>query len=130
MAKRTTAKRKAKLEAAEVPQVPPQIPVGMQDAELGKMIDAKVTRQLQVQLKDGTWDLFGTPTSDQARLQLTQDYRARKYPDERRRVIEHAQTWTVVDIEEPGRDPGPLPEGDMNDPGDLWDRLGTKDRRR
>lgn len=129
MAKRTTAKRKAELEAAEVPQVPPQIPVWMQDAELGKVIDAKITLQLQVQLEDGTWDLFGTPTSDQGRLQLTQDYRARKYPDERRRVIEHAQTWTVVDIEEPGRDPGPLPVTDEDVPETSQEIIGTMARR-
>lgn len=110
MAKRTTAKRKAELKTAEAPRETARIPVGMRDAEPGKLIDAKITWQLQVQLEDGAWDLFGAALSDRERLQLTQDFRARKYPEERRRVIEHQQTWMVVEIEEPGRDPGPLPE--------------------
>ncbi len=123
MAKRTTAKRKAELKVAEAPEAPTQIPLGMQDAELGKVIIAKITWQLQVQLDDGTWDLYGMPTADREALQLTQDFRARKFPEERRRVIEHDETWVVVDIEEPGRDPGPLPEADINNVGSFRDRL-------
>ena len=85
------------------------VPPGLRDALLGERIYAKITHQLQVQLEDGTWDLYGMPTDDREALQRTQDFRARKYPDERRRVVEHQETWIVTDIEEPGRDPGPPP---------------------
>jgi hypothetical protein len=85
------------------------VPPGRRDALLREVLSLKLTWRLQVQLEDGTWDLYGMPTDDREALQRTQDFRARKYPEERRRVIECVESHMVVDIEEPGRDPGPLP---------------------
>lgn len=129
MAKRTTAKRRAEAKQPEdAPQ--PQISYpGTRDAALGEQIIFRSKWQLQVQLDDGTWDLYGMPTQDRDALQRTQDFRARKYPEERRRVLKHIEMWIVEDIEEPGRDPGPLPETDGNVPESSQEIIGAMARR-
>ena len=87
------------------PVVEDQPPMA-RDARVGQILHESTLWGLQ--LHDdlaGEWVSMGSFKADRDEMQRVQDFHARENPKDRRRLVEIRTTYTVVEIEKPGRIP-------------------------
>ncbi len=89
------------------PVVEEQAPI-TRDARVGEILHESTLWGMQMR-QDEAWVPMGAFKNDRDEMQLVQDYHARNHPEDRRRLVEVRTTYTLVEIEKPGRIPKKKP---------------------
>lgn len=77
-------------------------PAEQRDYVPGEVMWEKTTYQLHYQEPDGRWMLLGAAKESRDEMTLVQTDRARRYPEEKRRIAQETVTVTIDEVEGDG----------------------------